>query len=273
MVAGAAADVAARARAYDLKLHDGAFFSHGTAAVLHGFWLPRRVQEDPLLDVGVFPPIRAPRDRGVRGRSLTFHAQRVVSTRGLPVLGATETWCRLAEVLDHDELVVAGDGLVQHGVPDPPAVLAELRELTAAPQRRRRSRLLAALVDVRPGARSPQETLLRLLLVHSGLPEPTMNHRIVAPDGQFLAEGDLVHLRERLVLEFEGDVHRTDVRVWRKDIVRRERLNDFGWWTIRLTADDVHVRPDETVARVRRELARRRPDAELSATSGRQMAG
>jgi very-short-patch-repair endonuclease len=100
--------------------------------------------------------------------------------------------------------------------------------------------------------------MLRLMLVDAGLPEPQVNVRLTARDGSFLAEGDLVHVSARVVLEYEGDQHRTDKRVFRNDIRRRERYEDAGWSVIRVTADDMDLATNrrEMLARVRQRLAR-----------------
>jgi very-short-patch-repair endonuclease len=255
--AAAALDVPARAAAYALKLGDETFFSHSTAAVLHGMWLPSRLQRDEVLDVSVFRPRQAPGGRGVRGHQLERRAQRILRLAGLPVLESPETWCQLAPVLTVDDLVVAGDWILQHGVPEAPARLRALQTAVALPGRRGRGRLVQALPLLRPGVRSPQETRLRLLLLRGSLPEPRVNLAIRDGLGRFLAEGDLVYPDTRTLLEYEGDLHRTDQQIFRKDILRRERLMDAGWWTIRITADDLALHPDETVERVRRTLLRR----------------
>lgn len=89
----------------------------------------------------------------------------------------------------------------------------------------------------------------------AGLPEPLINHLWTGPDG-VTKEGDLVYPEERVWIEVEGDQHRTDRKQWRTDVVRHERLTDFGWRVIRVTADDEAVRALETVERVRRALTR-----------------
>ena len=103
-------------------------------------------------------------------------------------------------------------------------------------------------------------SMLRLLLVDAGLPEPEVNVRLLAPDGSFLAEGDLVYRSARLVLEYEGEHHRTDKKVFRSDIRRRERYEDAGWSVIRVTADDMDVPGNnrELVERVRLRIGRAR---------------
>ncbi len=84
-----------------------------------------------------------------------------------------------------------------------------------------------------------------------------INLPLEMPDGSVL-EGDLVYEEEQVWIEVEGDQHRTDRAQWRRDVVRYERLTDLGWRVVRVSADDLRLRPEETVARVRRALARAR---------------
>ncbi|MEO7121569.1 MAG: DUF559 domain-containing protein [Lacisediminihabitans sp.] len=120
--------------------------------------------------------------------------------------------------------------------------------------------LRAALPSVRLRVRSPRETLLRLLLVAAGLPEPEINFWIYSDHGEFLTESDLVYAKEKVVIEYEGDHHRTDLRQWRKDIARREALEDAGWRVIRVSADDMDRYPDRLITRIRKALARPVPN-------------
>jgi very-short-patch-repair endonuclease len=159
-------------------------------------------------------------------------------------------------MLTIDALVAAGDSLLGHTNPDPAGTIEWMRESITGDGRRGVRKLRAAIELMRSGVRSAAETRLRLLLHRAGLPEPQVNLRIYGTSGQFLAEGDLVYEKQRVIVEYEGDYHRTDVAKFRSDIHRRERMDDHGWSTIRVTADDLTLRPDETVSRVRLRLAR-----------------
>ena len=64
---------------------------------------------------------------------------------------------------------------------------------------------------------------------------------------------DLQNFKDFL-MKYEGDIHRVDQATWRKDIRRRERVEDLGWRMVRVTADDV-ARPAELIRRLRRLLA------------------
>jgi hypothetical protein len=181
---------------------------------------------------------------------------RVVSA-GLPVTDPVTTWCLLGSMLGGRDLVAAADYLVG---PKPKATLAQLESAVAAWYGHNGAAALrAALPSVRLRVRSPRETLLRLLLVDAGLPEPEINYRIYDEHGQFLTESDLVYPEEKVVIEYEGDHHRTDIHQWRKDIARRESLEDAGWRVIRVSADDLDRYPDRLIARIRKAMARPRP--------------
>lgn len=154
-------------------------------------------------------------------------------------------------MLTRDELIVAGDALVGW------LGWCDLDELHAAARRYRGARgirrVRAALCEIRTGSRSPGETRLRLVLTRRGLPQPELNHDVVA-DGRWVACVDLAYPDACVAIEYESDLHRTDERAFRKDLTRGERLKDVGWWLVRATADDVGPAVDAFVARVRRLL-------------------
>ena len=149
-----------------------------------------------------------------------------------------------APALDLVELVADGDHLVRRGLTTPAALVETAR------QHRGRGSVLArrAAGLVRERVDSPRETELRLCLVLAGLPEPACNV-VVGDERDAVARGDLVHRRLRVVLEYEGDQHRTDVRQWNRDIERQEQLEATGWRVVRITAERMR-RPRAVVSRV-----------------------
>jgi len=108
----------------------------------------------------------------------------------------------------------------------------------------------------RAGALSRPESLLRYLLVKSGLPNPRINENCNDSRGSFIALADLSWPAFRVAAEYEGDHHR-GVSQFRSDIHRFEKLADHHWAAVRISADDLFDRPDQTVARVASRLAER----------------
>lgn len=242
-----------------MALHE--FFSHVTAAIVHGIWLPLAIERRLELHVSVIKaPIgspRAPRDARVRGHHLVDRPGLVVERRGVRVANAIETLCQLASLLGDDDLVVAAESLLPPHRASSAVMLERIVAAFSDPRRPHSRKLLRAAPRIRIGSRSAEESRFRLRLVAAGLPEPLINHRWRGPDGR-TTEGDLVYLELRVWIEIEGDQHRTDRDQWRSDVVRYERLTDFEWRVIRVTADDQRSRLAETIDRVARALLRHR---------------
>lgn len=92
-----------------------------------------------------------------------------------------------------------------------------------------------ALVD--PGAESPQETWLRLLVIREGYPPPVTQYAVYNEFGQLIGEVDLAWPDLKIALEYEG-AHHTDPETFRKDIQRVDALMEQGWIVIRVTRRD-----------------------------------
>ncbi|HZU46467.1 MAG TPA: hypothetical protein VFA16_04300 [Mycobacterium sp.] len=111
--------------------------------------------------------------------------------------------------------------------------------------------LETALELVDPGAQSPRESYLRLLLIEAGLPRPQTQIPVVDADGVAMAYLDLGWQEHMVAVEYDGDHHRTDRGQYVKDIRRLEMLERMGWLIIRVVAED---RPADIVRRVRQAL-------------------
>jgi very-short-patch-repair endonuclease len=101
----------------------------------------------------------------------------------------------------------------------------------------RRARRVLTLVD--PGAESPRETWLRLVLMDAGYPRPKTQIPVYGEYGDLVAVLDMGWEHLKIGLEYEGDHHRTDRRQFNRDIARLDALTELGWIIVRVTIEDV----------------------------------
>jgi hypothetical protein len=94
----------------------------------------------------------------------------------------------------------------------------------------RKARTVLDLVD--PGAESPQETWLRLLVIRNGFPPPRTQIPVALVAVLDMGWDDI-----KLALDYEGDHHRNPVR-FNKDIRRHDNVTELGWMDIRVTSRD-----------------------------------
>lgn len=244
----AAQDVESLCRAFATRMRADQYFSHDTAAVLWGLRLPWRIQASRILHVTTVLPGRTPRTRGVVGHHADAPGAELAMHRGFLLPRPAEVWRMLATRLDVGELVVAGDGLICRR--DPLATLAQLRRAVARNAGRRGNRALrAAFGLLRPGTDSARETDLRLAIVVAGLPEPEVDVRVSAA-GARERRGDLVFVRWRVLVEYEGIHHQSSREAYLSDIDRFEELAG-EWRIVRVTKE--HAIP-EVIARITRAL-------------------
>ena len=249
--------------AYATKMKQGQYFSHATAALLFGAPLPERFALTPV-HLSVMSPRTAPRGRAVVGHSVSPSRVMAGELAGYPTLSPADVWCQLSDSLDLAELVAVGDYLISGqalAAAKRKAPLCTVTELRAAVDRHRWSPgaiMRKEAIDlVRSGVDSPMESLLRILLISEGLPEPLIGDPTPVDDGRSTLRPDLKYPQWRVVFEYEGETHRLDGRQWRLDIARRERLEAADWHVIRVTAHDLWVDPVGFIRRVRAIIARR----------------
>jgi hypothetical protein len=241
-----------------LLLPPAAVLSHVTALRLHGAEIPWSLEADDRIEVTIPPGGTVSRRPQLRvhtaaARPTTTHVA------GMKVAAPHAAWLQVAARSTVDELVVLADALTRRQ--RPLTSLCDLTETLAAapPGARGAARAREALALTRPGTDSSMETRARLVIVRAGLPEPLVNRPVLDAAGQFLARPDMQYPAARVAVEYDGDVHRTDPSTWRRDVERRQRLEDDGWVIVTATADDVLRHPERLVARLRRNLDRRLP--------------
>lgn len=248
--------VEARCHAALPLLPDDAAFSHATALALLGVEIPWRLQSDPHVHVTTRRRETRPQRAEIVAHLCTQAALDVVRVGALPVTSPEQTWLQLAHCLPFTDVVVLGDALLRRR--EPVTDLARLEALMRATHKMRGlAACRAALELMVPGTDSTMETRTRLTLVTAGLACPEVNTPVYDDAGRFVALPDLQYHQLKIAIEYDGDVHRTDPVAWRRDIERRQRLEDAGWLIITATADDVLRCPQRLVARVTAAVERR----------------
>ncbi|WP_271178586.1 DUF559 domain-containing protein [Leifsonia poae] len=252
-LASAEAELFDRCHAAQARMGVERFFSHTTAARIYGLCLPREIERKAELHISTVAPRRAPKGAGVIGHRLRIDQDSLRIRSGLRVPQAVEVWCELASLLEGDDLVCAGDALLRRKNPltEPDALRMAVE---AATDRPRVDRLRRALRLIRPRTDSPMETRLRLALIRARLPEPGVNIAILDSRDSFIGFGDLVYTGARVVVEYDGDHHRSDPAQYSADVDRHWRMQNAGWQLVRL--DRAHLRNNahEAVNRVRQAL-------------------
>lgn len=227
-----------------------AAFSEVTAVQVYG--LPLGINEVPDRRPHVSVPADGPLpDRlGLHVHVVALPPEHVIVVDGWPVTTPARTFLDRAVHLDLPELVALGDVIVRRSL----ATMHEVGDLLVWADRRRgvvRARQAFELLD--PRSASPLESQTRVVLVLGGLPKPECNVDIFDEHGGWLARGDLVYRRQRVVIEYDGAVH-NDERRRRADLRRRNLLTAAGWTVLIFSADDVLRRPHLVVAQVRAAL-------------------
>ena len=247
----AASDLQQRVRAVLLSAPEGALVSHQTAASLFGLQIPL-APEDARVHLTVPPPTRARHRADRRIHVAAVPVTQVQRRAGVALTSPGRTWLDLAARVPPGALLALTDQLLARRYPRTAfdGVLA-----SAAGVRGKRT-ARAVLAIAHPLAGSPMESVLRWLLHEAGLPAPVLQHVVTDVDGQFLGQVDLAWPDQRVLVEFDGNVHRQR-RVFVDDLRRQNGLVLADWRVLRFTSADVLGRPAHVVATIRSALGRR----------------
>jgi Protein of unknown function (DUF559) len=245
-----AGEPSARLAAVLLTAPPGAVLSHTTAAAHWGVAIPLQAGGPRRVDLTVPMSSRSEsrRDRRVHRTPLPDEDR---TRRGsLPVTTPARTWRDLAAVLTPPALLAVTDQFLAGWV-----TRDELaRQLQGRPTGRGSARAREVLPVADPRAESPMESVLRWLLHRAGIPAPELQYVVRDAAGSLLGRADLAWPDRRVLVEFDGDVHR-ERDVFVNDLRRQNRLVAAGWTVLRFTSADVLGRPDVVVAEIRRALS------------------
>ena len=245
--------IESRILAYSLRMSPNQFFSDVTAAIIHGLPLPLELERSPILHVCTEDAAARHGSRRVVGHHVIARSIAVVDANGFRVTSAVDTWCKLSTLLCLDDLIKVGDALVRRK--NPLATMAELRTgVLGFAGHRGAKRLREAFQWVRPGVHSPKETELRLLLVRAGLPEPEVNAVIADRRGVTIATGDLVYRRHKVLVEYDGEQHRTDEEQYHWDVDRLDAIMEEGWRVIRINKSHLRGKQASVIRKVETAL-------------------
>lgn len=224
--------------------------SHLSAAALWGIEIPLLDRSDRRVDIIVGEGGRAESRADRRLHRLALADDEKAIRLGQPVTTPARTWRDLAAVLEPPALLAVTDQLIRvEGTKE------ELdRQLLRRPRGRgcARARQILPLAD--PRAESPMESVVRWLFHEAGLPRPELQYVVRDATGAFLARTDFAWPTRRVLVEFDGDVHR-ERDVFVRDVRRQNLLVGEGWTMLRYTSADALGRPDAMTDEVRRALA------------------
>lgn len=110
-----------------------------------------------------------------------------------------------------------------------------------------------------PDAAPPEsrlETRLARLIQGSHLPAPVRQH-VITEEGRFVARVDFAYPAARIAIEAQSIKHHSGPEDRRRDQARLNALMVLGWIIIQVTWEDIHRRPEATIALIDKALQMR----------------
>jgi hypothetical protein len=255
-----AGTVAENVRAYS-RLDRSCVLTHSTAARIWEMCVPAWLEQDWRIHIARPADSCKPRRRNVVGHQLSFKPGEVVMLDGVRLTSPVRTWLDLAGTLNVNELVGAGDSVVVgHGEDFPVprqqvASIADLRRIVGQHPGMRGVKVARLALDlIRVGVDSAPETMMRLALVQTGLPEPTLNVVLRNGLGHAVVWPDAAYPEHRLALQYDG-AHHGDPDQYRRDIQRQTLTESLGWRELRVQQSDLEGERPFVVEKVRAILS------------------
>lgn len=214
-----------RAKAAWLWSHRQGIIAGLTASALHGAkWL----DDDAPVEL-IWPNAR--RAAGLRTYDYRLKTDESGRFNGMRFTTPARTGFDIARRRPLDAAIANLDALGNATGLSAPALLDVARRHRGA----RGLRQLAKVLDLYdPGAASPKETWLRLLVIRDGYPRPTTQIPVISPDGSRRYYLDMGWEDRMLAVEYDGEQHRLDPVQYAYDIRRSEDLDGLGWTRLRV---------------------------------------
>ena len=216
-----------RAMAAWLWSHRDAVVAGLTASALHG---AKYIEGSSSLPIELISPNRRP-PPGISTHNVVLPAEEVSERSGLPVTTVHRTAFDLGRRGSLDDAVARLDAL---GNATGFTAAEVLRLARQHPGVRGIRQLRTALDLYDPGAESPRETWLRLLVIRAGYPRPRTQIPVRSADGRRQYYLDMGWEELKLAIEYDGDQHRVDPVQFAHDIERAEDLDELRWMRVRV---------------------------------------
>jgi hypothetical protein len=220
--------------------------SDRSAAAFYEWWLPQVT--DALIEISVAPGHIVERP-GVRCHRRVLDPMDVCEVDGITLTSPVRTILDLAGQLPLIDLVVVIDAALKKRS----CTLEQLRARAYDRGVRGIARYRRALELCDGRSESPMETLMRLLIVLSGLPAPTPQFKAFDDFGVFVARMDLKAHGVRAAFEYDGVGHDEPV-AHARDVKRWRDLRAAGYEVFPYTAGDLFRAPHLIVVDYQRAL-------------------
>lgn len=237
---GAALDEVGVIRAVCRK-YPASWASHFSAARIHGLWIPDEQLREQIHMSTLKPQARIRRGGIVSHESRT--ATGVISMAGIRISEPGRAVREMARLLPIEDVVVLIDQLIRiprnkfDGTSTPILALSQWKNELADIRGAGKTKLVNATKLARVGSDSRPETLLRLAIVRSGLPEPELQLTF-AHLGIFGFSADMGYSELRIAIHYDGRDHR------RADQQHSDNSRDYllereGWRNLRCSSKDL----------------------------------
>lgn len=234
-------------------LNGGTWFSHRSAALIHG--LPVLLAGAETVEVVRTLGGHGNRSRHLHARAAVLADQDVMWVDGLPVTSVARTVVHLARSLSFPQAVMVADHALRLGVSreDLLALLGEGRGQRKAER---------AILFADGAAESPPESESRARIALAGLPVPEIQVELFTNTGEFIARPDFYWRGKRLAGEYDGEGKYTgEYGVTPLDAIRKEKrrhaaLEEHGYAVVRWDRRTLR-QPGEFERRIRIALASR----------------
>jgi hypothetical protein len=191
------------------------------------------------------------RQSGLQVRMDRVADDEIVTIDGLPVTSLARTAFDLGRYQKRSAAIARLDALMR-AAPFSTDEVGILMKRYGPVRGLRQLRELLPLVD--PGAASPKESWLRMLLIDNGFPIPETQIPLYDGGVDPFAFLDMGWRHIQLSAEYDGDQHRTDRPQYVKDMRRHPKIARHGWEVVRVIAED---RESSILARVYQAWLRR----------------